>query len=165
VVSSVDATGRPHSRVVLLKGFDARGFVFYTNFLSQKGQQLLAQPFASLNFFWRELDQQVRIEGSVERVRDGEADAYFATRPRLSQLGAWASQQSQALSSREELEARLVYFEALYENQPVPRPPHWSGLRVRPDRFEFWEGRPSRLHDRWTYLRQEEGWKTQRLYP
>lgn len=165
VVSSVNGDGRPSSRVVLLKEFDERGFVFYTNLTSRKGQEILAKPYVSLNFHWHELEQQVRIEGSVEQVTSAEADAYFATRPRLSQLGAWASLQSQPLASREVLETRVQECEKRYENQPVPRPPHWSGLRVVPDRIEFWIGRPNRLHDRFVYARPAGIWEIERLYP
>jgi len=165
VVSSVGAQGRPSSRVVLLKGFDAQGFVFYTNLESRKGHELSEQKAAALCFHWKELERQVRIEGTVEPVTDAEADAYFATRPRESQLGAWASKQSQPLPSRDELESRVREFQQRFEGQPVPRPPHWSGFRVVPDRLEFWTNRTSRLHERECYVRSDSGWTRGLLYP
>jgi pyridoxamine 5'-phosphate oxidase len=164
VVSSVGAGGRPSSRVVLLKSFDERGFVFYTNFESRKGREILANPHVALIFFWRELDEQVRIEGAAERVADEEADAYFATRPRGSQLGAWASRQSRPLKNRAVLLAEVARVEAKYLGK-IPRPPHWSGFRVVPDRFEFWVAGRFRLHQRTVYERDGDGWKTHRLYP
>lgn len=165
VVSSVSADGRPSSRVVLLKDFDARGFVFYTNLQSQKGRELLARPFAALLFYWQALDKQVRIEGRVEQVSDAEADAYFASRPRQSQLGAWASEQSQPLDARQTLERRFAELARRHEGKPVPRPPHWSGLRVVPDRIEFWSNRESRLHDRVDYRRVDGRWTWRLLNP
>lgn len=165
VVASVDARGRPSARVVLLKDFDTRGFVFFTNLESRKGRELLGQPFAALTFWWAPLERQVRIEGSVERVSGAEADAYFASRDRGKQIGAWASLQSQPLERRELLEERVKALEAQYEGTSVPRPPHWSGLRVVPERFEFWHGRASRLHERIEYLREGSGWRRQLLHP
>lgn len=165
VVSSVSTDGRPSSRVVLLKDFDARGFVFYTNLQSQKGRELLGQKWAALLFYWQVLDKQVRIEGRVEAVGDAEADAYFATRARGSQLGAWASDQSRPLEARGTLERRLAELEKEYEGRPVPRPPHWSGLRIVPDRIEFWTNKPSRLHDRVDYRFDGSRWSWQLLNP
>ncbi len=168
-VATADRRGRPSARTVLLKAFDARGFVFYTHLDSHKGQELQANPQAALLFLWRSLREagiQVRIEGSVEQVGDAEADAYFASRPRLSQIGAWASSQSRTLASREEFDARVAEVEARFEGQDVPRPAGWSGLRVVPDRFEFWYGAQFRLHERWCYERTaDDMWGKRQLYP
>ncbi len=165
VVSSADASGRPSSRVVLLKHFDGAGFVFYTNLESRKGREILARPDVSLNFFWREPKEQVSIFGRAERVDDVEADAYFATRSRSSQLGAWASQQSRPLESREQLLADLERVRQRFAGRDVPRPPYWTGLRVVPRRFEFWVAREHRLHDRKFYERDGDSWQVGRLYP
>jgi pyridoxamine 5'-phosphate oxidase len=165
VVASVGADGRPSARVVLLKDFDERGFVFFTNLESRKGRELLAHPWASLCFFWQPMEQQVRVEGRVEQVSDEEADKYFQSRPRGSQVGAWASLQSRPLPSRQLLEARVEELTRQYEGLQVPRPSHWSGLRVVPDRIEFWHARPSRLHDRHLYVREDNGWRMELLYP
>ena len=157
VLATVGDDGRPSSRVVLLKGVDEDGFVFYTNLESRKGRELLARPGVALLFWWHPLESQVRVEGAAQRVGDEEADAYFASRPRGSQLGAWASEQSRPLKSREELEARLAELTERFEGMPVPRPPHWSGLRVRPLSIEFWKNRANRLHERHLYTRSAPG--------
>lgn len=164
-LATVDERGRPSVRTVLLKDFDERGFVFYTNTLSRKGREASAAKVAALNFYWPELDQQVRVEGGVTPVTADEADAYFATRPRLSQIGAWASVQSAPLESRETLERRVAEFTAKYEGQRVPRPEHWSGYRLLPDHLEFWKAHPNRLHWREVYDRAGEGWTKGLLYP
>jgi pyridoxamine 5'-phosphate oxidase len=158
--------GTPAARIVLLKGADARGFVFYTNTESRKGGELAANASAALLFHWKPQGRQIRIEGRVEPVTDTEADAYYASRPRISRLGAWASDQSRALPERAELERRLAGFEAKYPGEDIPRPPHWSGFRVIPERFEFWQNMPYRLHDRTVYTRAADGgWTIGKLYP
>ncbi|MBS3959057.1 MAG: pyridoxamine 5'-phosphate oxidase [Xanthomonadaceae bacterium] len=166
-LATADAQGRPSVRAVLLKHFDERGFVFYTNFDSRKGRQLAANPQAALLFLWKALRQQVqvRVEGTAEPVGAAEADAYFASRHRESQIGAWASLQSQTLDSRETFEARLAEFSARFEGGPVPRPPHWSGFRVVPEMIEFWYGAGFRLHERQRYARVEGRWTKRMLYP
>ncbi len=165
VVSTVSAAGQPSSRVVLLKGVDERGFVFYTNLESRKGRELQANPRVSLSFFWRELDQQVTVLGEATAVSEAEADEYFASRPRGSQLGAWASQQSRPLDSRALLVAEVAKLGARYAGRSVPRPPHWSGFRVVPSLFEFWIAGEFRLHDRTRYERDGAGWRLTKLYP
>ncbi len=157
--------GCPSLRFVLLKGFDERGFVFYTNMESRKAEELSVNPRAALCFFWHVLRRQVRVEGIAEPVSEAEADAYFATRPRDSQLGAWASEQSRPLDERTRLERRVAEFASRFAGRAVVRPPFWSGFRVVPQRIEFWQERPSRLHDRWLYTREGETWRRQRLYP
>jgi pyridoxamine 5'-phosphate oxidase len=164
-LATCDDVGMPSARMVLLKGVDARGFVFYTNTESHKGRDLAANPRAALLFHWKSLRRQVRIEGAVELVSAAEADAYYATRPRLSRLGAWASAQSSPLASRAELEANLAAMQASYPDEAIPRPPHWSGYRVLPARFEFWQDMPFRLHDRMIYTPTAAGWTMQRIYP
>jgi pyridoxamine 5'-phosphate oxidase len=164
-LATVDAAGNPSARMVLLKGVDERGFAFYTNFESRKGQELIAQPRAALCFHWKSLRKQVRVEGPVEPVGDAEADAYFATRARVSQIGARASDQSRPLDSRATLEARVARIEAEFEGQAVPRPANWSGFRVVPQAIEFWRDGAFRLHDRIRYSRTGLEWATERLYP
>lgn len=164
-LATVGADGRPAARMVLLKGHDAAGFVFYTNTESDKGRQLAANPFAALCFYWKTVGLQIRIEGAVEPVTPEEAGTYFASRPRASRIGAWASEQSRPLASREDLDRRVAGFEEMYRGGAVPRPPHWSGYRVIPDRFEFWRDRPDRLHDRHLYVRAHGGWTETRLNP
>ncbi len=164
-LATVGGDGRPSLRVVLLKGVDERGFVFYTNYESRKGRELLAHPQTALCFHWQPLERQVRIEGDAEPVSPEEADAYFATRARLSQIGAWASRQSRPLSSDAELEERVHEMEERFAGGAVPRPPHWSGFRVVPRRIEFWRNRAFRLHERLIYERGGESWRVTRLYP
>lgn len=165
-LATVTTEGRPAARVVLLKGFDHRGFVFYTNYTSRKGQELARTPFAALVFWWADLERQVRIEGAVEKVAAQESDAYFHSRPRGSRLGAWASDQSQVVADRAAMEERLRTLEEKYRDQEIPRPPHWGGYRLIPSVIEFWQGRPNRLHDRLRYVRQEDNhWLIERLAP
>lgn len=165
-LATVGEDGRPGLRMVLLKGFDEAGFVFYSNLESRKGRELAADPRAALLFYWDRLHRQVRIEGRADPVTAEEADAYFASRPYGSRVGAWASPQSRPVDGREGLEAREAEFRAEFpEDRPVPRPPHWSGYRVVPASFEFWQGRRSRLHDRLVYVRNDSGWGMQRLAP
>jgi len=166
-LATVSAEGRPSARVVLLKDADEDGLVFYTNLDSRKGREALARPDVALLFWWGPLESQVRFEGRAERVGDDEADAYFATRARGSQLGAWASAQSRPIGSRAELEAKLAEVTEKFEGMPVPRPPHWSGLRVKPLSIEFWRNRPNRLHERELYTREKPGaaWSVQLLNP
>lgn len=164
-LATVDAEGQPSVRVVLMKDYDPRGFVFYTNLQSDKGRALLAHPRAGLDFHWKSLRRQVRIQGPVSVVSDAEADEYFAVRPRDSQIGAWASAQSRPLASRAVFEAEIAEVAARYEGAPVPRPPHWSGFRIAPARLEFWQDRPFRLHDRVIFTPEGDGWRVHRLYP
>jgi len=166
-LATVDADGLPDVRMVLLKGHDLRGFVFYTNSHSAKGRELGGQPKASLLFHWKSLRRQVRVRGRVEVVSEAESDAYFASRPRASQIGAWASDQSAALSARSVLEGRVSGFEAQFDGAPVPRPPHWRGYRIVPASVEFWRDRRSRLHERRVFSRvgDDGPWATRMLYP
>jgi pyridoxamine 5'-phosphate oxidase len=156
---------QPYVRIVLLKAFDERGFVFYTSYDGRKGRQLIAHPRASLCFYWAPLSIQVRIEGRVTKVLDEEADAYFATRERRSQIGAWASRQSEPLETPTALDERVAKYEKEFEGKTVPRPEYWSGFRVWPERIEFWKGKPNRLHERHLYTRDGEGWLIETLYP
>lgn len=165
-LATVNAEGKPSARMVLLKDFDQRGFVFFTNYNSAKGQQLNQNPWVALVFWWDSLERQVRIEGCVEKVTEQESDGYFFSRPNESRLGAWASEQSQVIENREILEQRLEELKQKYAGQDVPRPPHWGGYRVIPELIEFWQGRSSRLHDRLSYRRLKEGnWHRERLSP
>ena len=164
-VATADGSGRPSARIVLLKGHEPGGFVFYTNQRSRKGEELASNPHAALLFHWKSLRRQVRIEGPVSAVSDAEADAYFATRSRDSQLGALASDQSQPLNSREEFEGKYEEMKARFEYMEVPRPPHWGGYRVAPETIEFWTDRPHRLHERRLFTRTPEGWTEGLLYP
>ena len=164
-VATATADGRPSARVVLLKSFDERGFVFYTNYEGRKGVELGENPYCALVFYWGELERQVRIEGRASRVPGEESDAYYESRPRGSRLGAWASAQSREVGDRADLEERLRGLEAEYEGREVPRPPFWGGYRVEPEAVEFWQGRESRLHDRLVYRRAADGWEVVRLQP
>ncbi|WP_448649341.1 pyridoxamine 5'-phosphate oxidase [Pseudomonas corrugata] len=165
VLSTVDDQGRPHARVLLLKGFGGDGFTFFGNYSSGKGQDLAVNPWAAMTFFWPGLERQVRIEGHVRRLDPALSDAYFHLRPLASQLGAWASPQSRPLDNRAALESLLVLAEQRFADQPVPRPRHWGGYCLQPERLEFWQGRADRLHDRLDYRRLDGGWQRSRLAP
>ncbi len=164
-LATVSGAGQPSARIVLLKGVDQEGFVFYTNFESRKGNELLANPAAALCFHWAPLEVQVRVEGAVAGVTTDEANAYFKTRPRISQLGAWASHQSKVIPPTEDLQARLLAAEKRFEGGDVPRPPNWSGFRLAPHRMEFWKNRPFRLHERHLYTRTDLSWQIETLFP
>lgn len=164
-LATVDQDGMPDVRMVLLKGFDEAGFVFYTNFESAKGKEILSSMKAAMCFHWKSLRRQVRIRGPVETVTDAEADTYFATRPRGSRIGAWASKQSRPLESRFALEKAVAEYTARYAIGEIPRPPYWSGFRIKPQTIEFWHDRPFRLHDRVVFSRTDGGWEKARLYP
>ncbi len=164
-LSTISADGKPASRIVLLKGIEDGGFTFFTNYESRKGREMSGHPFVAITFFWPELERQVRIEGRVSRLSDHLSDVYFKSRPRGSQVGAWVSPQSHVIASREMLIEQQLAIEQQYENQEVPRPPHWGGYLVTPALVEFWQGRPSRLHDRIQYTLHGEAWKLERLAP
>ena len=165
-LSTINKEGRPESRIVLLKGYSEKGFVFFTNYESNKGDQLQQHAHCSLLFFWKELERQVRINGRAEKISTQESDAYFNSRPEGSKIGAWASPQSQVVESQEWLHENFERIKARYNNNTMSRPPHWGGFAVRPDSMEFWQGRPSRMHDRIRYsLQQDGGWKIERLAP
>jgi len=164
-LATVDADGLPNVRMVLLKDFDEHGFVFYTNYESAKGREILSSMKAAMCFHWKSLRRQVRVRGPVETVSDTEADAYYASRPRGSRIGAWASAQSRPLESRFALEKSVAEYTARYAIGEIPRPPHWSGFRIRPQSIEFWHDRPFRLHDRALFEQSGDGWKKTRLYP
>jgi pyridoxamine 5'-phosphate oxidase len=165
ILATATENGRPSARTVLLKGYDERGFVFYTNYEGRKASELEANPACALLFYWGELERQVRIEGRAVRLSGEESDGYFASRPRGSRLGAWASEQSRPVENRSILEERVKALEAEYEGREIPRPAFWGGYRVQPDSIEFWQGRENRLHDRLVYGRIGGGWKMQRLQP
>ncbi|HEX4771478.1 MAG TPA: pyridoxamine 5'-phosphate oxidase [Bryobacteraceae bacterium] len=166
VVSTSTLAGKPSARVVLLKEFGNDGFTFYTNYLSRKGRELEANPLATLTFYWGELERQIRIEGTVSKTERSQSEEYFSSRPRASRLGAWVSQQSDVVSNRENIEATLKELEERFSgNDDIPAPEHWGGYRLDPELFEFWQGRPNRLHDRLVYRRSSNGWIMERLWP
>jgi pyridoxamine 5'-phosphate oxidase len=164
-VATVSRSGIPSNRIVLLKGLDHQGFIFFTNYQSQKGREIIQKPVASLLFFWPQLIRQIRVDGKVEKISAKESDAYFKTRPRGSQLGAWTSEQSEWVPNRDFLEKRMKTLEEQYQGKSIPRPSHWGGFRVIPQYIEFWQGRPNRLHDRLRYAHSKSGWRMNRLAP
>ena len=164
-LATVNEEGYPSARIVLLKDYNEKGFVFFTNYESRKGKSLLINPNASIVFFWKELERQVRIQGVVEKISEEESTAYFTSRPVESKIGAWASPQSEVIESRDFLETRFKNFEEKYSKIEIPKPPHWGGYIVKPSRIEFWQGRPGRLHDRIEYNKNNEGWTIERLAP
>ena len=164
-LATADTAGRPSVRMVLLRGVDERGFVFHTNYNSRKAKDMVSNPYGALCFHWPTLEEQIRVEGTIERLPDSESDEYFGSRPRGSQLGAWASDQSAVLPSRETLEEKYREIERRFEGKEVNRPPFWGGFRLVPERIEFWFGRPDRLHDRLLYTRDGSAWRIERLYP
>jgi len=164
-LATATTDGKPSARIVLLKGYDETGFIFFTNYDSGKGKELTENPQAALVFFWKEIERQVRISGIVSKLTDAENDAYYQSRPRGSQLGAWASPQSHPIANREVLEQKLADLHTQFGDEMIPRPPHWGGYRVTPDSVEFWQGRPNRLHDRLLYTRENDEWNCVRLAP
>lgn len=164
-LATMEDRDQPSVRIVLLKAFDERGFVFYTNYEGRKGRQILAHPRAALCFYWAPIDIQVRIEGTVTKVADKEADAYFGTRERRSQIGAWASRQSEPMETPTALDERVAKYEKEFKGKDVPRPDYWSGFRVLPERIEFWKGKPNRLHERHLYTKDGDAWRIETLYP
>ena len=164
-LSTVSEEGKPASRIVLLKGIEEDKFVFYTNYNSNKGKEMEQNPYVALNFFWPELERQVRVEGKIQKASAEQSDRYFHSRPTGSQLGAWASPQSKIIENREVMEARQKEYEEKFKGQQIPRPEHWGGYCVDADRMEFWQGRPSRLHDRFLYIKENNSWKIERLAP
>jgi len=164
-LATATQSGTPSARIVLLKGYDPQGFVFFTNYNSHKGQELADNPQAALVFFWKELERQIRIEGTVEKISAAESDEYFHSRPEGSRIGAWASPQSTVITDRNVIEANVTKFTSEFSGQIIPRPEHWGGYRVKPVVIEFWQGRSSRLHDRFKYTKTEQGWKVERLAP
>lgn len=164
-LATATADGKPSARIVLLKGFDKRGFRFFTNYESRKARELDENPHASLCFFWQELERQVRIEGKVKKLSREESENYFSKRPRLSQIGAWASRQSEKVESRDQMEAKFREFQEKFEDEPVPAPEFWGGYRLHPTSIEFWQGREGRLHDRLLYTKSSDSWKITRLSP
>lgn len=164
-LATVNAAGKPSARILLLKGFDENGFVFFTNYNSDKGKELAANPNAAIVFFWKELERQVRIEGMVEKINAAESDAYFYSRPEGSRIGAWASPQSTVINDRKILEDNVKKYEAQFAGKKIERPPHWGGYCLQPQLIEFWQGRPSRLHDRIQFTKEKDKWKIERLAP